>query len=210
MCAEQSNDDRALNAALAEYSSLRSLIATRVQLQVASLTAGFTAIGIIAGLALQKGGDPNLELLVPLLSSVVSVTHSDLRVRIGLSGRYIRDELWPYVTSITDSELCSWEHYVADHGSVWLTGISGAQAPVFLLLASVLTLVARFHALDGGGGYLLLWIVGALLTLVSVAYVASLGIQELRENRRVRAAHAQHTPGTAVPDEASEQTKGSK
>lgn len=201
------NDDRALNAALAEFSNLRSLIATRVQLQVASLTAGFTAIGIVAGLALQKGGDPNLELLVPFLASVVTVIHSELRVRIGLSGRYIRDELWPYITSITDPELYSWEYYSADHSNAWLLGISGAQAPGFLLLASVLALVARFHALKGSSGYVALWTVGAVLTLVGAAYAASVGIDQLRDSRNARSARARGAREAAsVLDEVGEKS----
>lgn len=158
--------ERALTAALAEFSGLRSLIATRVQLQVAALSAGFTAIGIISGLALQNGGDRNLELLVPFLSAVVSVIYSELRLRIGHSGRYIRDQLWPYITSITDPKLHSWEHYTPDKVNRWLIGISGAQAPGLLLLASVLALAARFHALDGGDASLLLWVGGAVLTIV--------------------------------------------
>jgi hypothetical protein len=183
MDADRFDDDRALAAALAEFTALRSLITTRVQLQIAWLSAGFTAIGIIAGVALGKGGDPKLELLVPILASVVSVVYSELRVRIGLSGSYIRDALWPYIISITDSGLRSWEHYSADNSNVLQLGISGAQAPGFLLLASVLALVARFHALDGSSGFVLLWVVGATLTGISGIYAFSVGLHELRDNR---------------------------
>lgn len=166
----QRGSDQAIDAALAEFAALRALMATRVQLQVALLTAALTATGVIASIALQHDGNRNLLLFIPILASVVAIIHSDQRSRIGLSGRYIRDRLWPYIQAKTDPTLPSWERYWWEHSNKAAVLIGGAQAASMLVLVGALSLISRSDAAMAGDGYTVLWWLGALLTISSVLY----------------------------------------
>lgn len=77
------------------------------QAQVALFTAGVTAIGVLAGVAIGK--DPNLLLLVGIVAPVVLSTHTDLRYRIGQNGAYIGARLWPRVQDLSEPDLPAWE-----------------------------------------------------------------------------------------------------
>jgi hypothetical protein len=163
--------DRALQAALTEFTAIRSLMATRLQMQVALMGAGLTGIGVIVGLALQHKGDLNLLLLVPVVASVVATGHSELRSRIGLHGRYLNEVLWPYVQKISDVELPSWEGYWGTHADRIVVAVGGMQAPGFFLLSSVLALIARVDVLGQHNDFTGLWCIGALMACGSAIYV---------------------------------------
>ncbi len=167
---EPPNADKAVDAALAEFSVLRALMAVRFQIQIVLLTGALTAIGVIAGLALQRNGNTNLLLFVPVLASVVAVLHGEQRSRIGLNGRYIRDCLWPYLKAKTDPLLPSWERYWWEHSNRTIVAIGGVQAVGFLLLMSIVALIVRVEAATAGTGYTVVWWLGAVLTVNSLVY----------------------------------------
>lgn len=164
------NTDKAIDAALAEFTALRSLMAIRFQIQVALLTGALTAIGVIAGIALQHDGNKDLLLFIPVLASVVAIIHGEQRGRIGLNGRYIRDRLWPYLKAKTDPLLPSWEQYWWEHSNRVIVAIGGVQAAGFLLLMSALALLVRVETAISGDGYSVVWWLGLVLTVNSCIY----------------------------------------
>jgi hypothetical protein len=155
------------------------------QAQMAVFTAGVTAIGVIAGLALQEGGNKNLLLFISVLAPILICTHSDLRNRIGQNGAYIGAKLWPYIQTLTDDSLPSWESKWEGGVNSLLVLVGVSQAVALLTLASVGALVARTHALSEHNGYQYLWVGGALLTVLSVAYAAWVFISVKTAKRQV-------------------------
>jgi hypothetical protein len=171
--APDTSSDRALQAALAEFTAIRSLMSMRFQTQVAVLSAGLTAIGVVAGLALQHGGDRRLLLLVPILASVVATIHTELRIRIHLHGRYVNEKLWPHVTRLTEDEhLPSWEVFWGDEAPRALMAVAGAQASGFLVMASIIALAATAGSLGHNAAYTAIWATGVVMTGVGAVYAA--------------------------------------
>jgi hypothetical protein len=140
------------------------------QAQMTVFTAGVTAIGVIAGLALKEKGNQNLLLFISVLAPILICTHSDLRNRIGQNGAYIGATLWPHIQTLTENNLPSWESSWESRVNSLLVLVGVSQAVALLTLASVGALVARMHALSEHNGYQYLWVGGALLTVLSVAY----------------------------------------
>ncbi|HSZ06279.1 MAG TPA: hypothetical protein VK778_13915 [Solirubrobacteraceae bacterium] len=166
------SSDRALQAALAEFTVIRSLMSMRFQTQIAVLSAGLTAIGVVAGLALQHGGDRRLLLLIPILASVVATINTELRIRIDLHGRYVNEKLWPYVARLTEDELPSWEVYWGDEAPRALMAVAGAQPSGFFVMASIITLAATAGSLGHDAAYVAIWATGVVMTGVSAVYTA--------------------------------------
>lgn len=100
--------DRAVDVALAEFTSLRTEMAARVNIQAALVGVALTAIGVIFGLVLDKGGNTLLLLAVPPLALIVNVLHLAESHRIGLIMDYIDGELWPYL-QLQVGHVPSWE-----------------------------------------------------------------------------------------------------
>jgi hypothetical protein len=65
------SDRRALDVAIAEFNALRSEILSTATAQAALVGIGITALGIIVGFVVQKGGDRRLLLAVPAVAAVV-------------------------------------------------------------------------------------------------------------------------------------------
>ena len=105
--------DRAIDVLTAEFSALRAEIVARMTKQAAILGAGLTAIGVIAGLALQKDGDERLLLGVPVLAALINVLYAADGYRAAKMGEYMRVELWPQLRSLTGGSLTCWEDTVA-------------------------------------------------------------------------------------------------
>ena len=170
--AEDEERTRALQAALAEFSGIRARMDVFTQAQMAVLTVGVAAIGVIVGVALRQHGKRDLLLLISLLEPILICTHSDLRNRIGQNGAYIGATLWPHIRKLTEGGLPSWESSWVGRSKVnsfvALVGVS--QGPALLAIASVGVLVVRAHALFQHNDYQYVWVGGALLTVLSIAY----------------------------------------
>ena len=191
------NTDKAIDAAIAEFTALRSLMAIRFQIQVALLTGALTAIGVLAGIALQPDGNKDLLLFIPVLASVVAIIHGEQRSRIGLNGRYIRDCLWPYLKAKTDPVLPSWEQYWWEHSNRVIVAIGGVQAAGFLLLMSALALIVRVETAISGDGYSVVWWLGFVLTVNSLIYSFNVVFRFTRDEaqRTIGDTPAQNGPG---------------
>lgn len=166
--------DKSLTVALAEFSALRALIASRFQIQSAALFGALTAIGVIAGLAIKNSADHELVLLIPLLASGASVLYTEQTRRISITGAYIRLRLWPYLTSL-DKDLPSWEDWWLDHGGLMAT-VGDAPGNLLLLSASVGTLIYSASA----SGETLLWWLSAAATAIAIAFILAAMFQGLR------------------------------
>jgi hypothetical protein len=179
----------ALQAALAEFNGIRARMDVFSQAQVTLFTAGITAIGVIAGLALDKQ-KYNLLLFISIVAPVLVSTHSDLRNRIGMNGAYIRFKLWPYIVELTDPKLPSWEDQWRTKVDQRLVLLGVSQAPALLLSASVAVLVIRIGALSEthADGYGILWCFGVALTVLSSLYTLAV-FHALRKPRQDEREH---------------------
>lgn len=177
---------RALQAALAEFTGLRARMDVFAQAQMAVLTAGVAAIGVIAGFALKEGAKKDLLLLISVLEPILICTHSDLRNRIGRNGAYIGAKLWPYIQELTDERLPSWESSWSESKfNNVLATVGVSQGAALLTTASVGVLVARAGALYQENGYQYVWVIGALLTVVSIIYTGCAFVSVKAAQKRV-------------------------
>jgi hypothetical protein len=199
------SSDRALQAALAEFVAIRSLMSMRFQTQIAVLSAGLTAIGVVAGLALQRGGDHRLLLLVPILASVVATIHSELRIRIHLHGRYVCEKLWPHVKQLTeDEQLPSWEEFWGDEAPPVLMAVAGASASGFFVMASIVALGASVGSLGHNAADITIWAIGVLMTVVGTVYAVVDTVDLVgRIDRPTAKKHAEEKAMAALSADAS-------
>ena len=170
--------ERAVDAALHEFDALRALMVARMQMQLTLLAGTLTAIGVIAGLALQRGGDRDLLLLIPPLASVVAIMHTEHERRITMYGRYLNDVLWPYITKLIDQQLPSWQVYWTANHRPALIRFVRTQVAWFLQLISIAALIARAGVATSSDGYVVMWWIGVVATIAVFIFIRSAGFDE--------------------------------
>jgi hypothetical protein len=113
-CSSDSTDpataDKAVAVALAEFNALRAEVVSHITAQAALVGLGLTALGVVAGLVIEEGGDQRLLLAIPPLATLVVLLHAAGTYRLALIGHYISTTLWPYLDKQVRGEpLPSWE-----------------------------------------------------------------------------------------------------
>jgi hypothetical protein len=88
----------AADVALAEFNALRAEIVAHLTARGTLMTLAITAIGIVGGFVLDKGGSNRLLLILPFLVCAIGIKSSEHTRRIFLLTTYIREQLWPYLT----------------------------------------------------------------------------------------------------------------
>jgi hypothetical protein len=141
------SDERSLTAALAEFQALRGEIVQRIQLQQVLLGLSITALGALLSVALAGNtAQASLLLAAPFVTSALGFGYSDQGRRINLLGAYVKDVLWPFVRSLTDSRLSSWEEHFADKVSPQQVFQAGLTSAYIVTLFVVSPLGADFYA----------------------------------------------------------------
>jgi hypothetical protein len=110
---------KAVDAAIAEYNSLRSEITTMRTSQNASIGASITAIGIVVAYsssAVERGtflhSIPFHSIpfhSIPFHSAITILMYTSLSAQIQAASSYVRRELWPYIQASCDPTLPSGE-----------------------------------------------------------------------------------------------------
>jgi hypothetical protein len=164
--------DRSIVGAIAEFTALRSLMAVRFQLQVAIVSLGVTAVGLVAGLAYRSVSDRGLLLLVPLIGSVTAALYCEQWARLRTAGFYIRDALWPYVQEISDPRMPSYEMFWDQAAAKGVAHLGTIAPPVLLVGLGWLALAESAHSAvsSGSASMGVAWLAGLVLTAIALTY----------------------------------------
>jgi hypothetical protein len=136
------------SVAMAEFSALRTEIATRTSSQNALANITVVAVGAIGGYAF---GSPNASKLILLVLVPVAIAMGQLWLdhahAIYKIGTYVRDRLWTQLRSLLHSDISTYEDYVL-HGQPAWRERSVLILPFFILFVgpclAALVVVARF------------------------------------------------------------------
>jgi Fe2+ transport system protein B len=136
------------SVAMAEFSALRTEIATRTSSQNALANITVVAVGAIGGYAF---GSPNASKLILLVLVPVAIAMGllwlDHAHAIYKIGTYVRDRLWTQLRSLLHSDISTYEDYVL-HGQPAWRERSVLILPFFILFVgpclAALVVVARF------------------------------------------------------------------
>jgi hypothetical protein len=112
---EHGSAELALEALIAEFTSLRNEITSRIGSQLTLILGAGTIVGAIIGIVVSQKGNAALLSIVPLVTGVLGFVHTDNTRFINYAAKYIRDELWPTVAALTGyaEQLPSWERTVS-------------------------------------------------------------------------------------------------
>jgi len=112
---EHESAELALNALIAEFTTLRSEITSRITSQLTLILGAGTIGGAIIGIVVSQKGNVALLSIVPLVTSVLGFVHTDNTRFINYAAKYIRDSLWPTIAELTgyEARLPSWERTVS-------------------------------------------------------------------------------------------------
>jgi hypothetical protein len=95
-----------IDVALKEFETVRAEIAAHQRTKTQYLTLAITATGAIGSFALGRNGNRDALLVLPLVLSGLTIIYLRHNVDIELLGQYIRNKLWPYVTThVLDSAV---------------------------------------------------------------------------------------------------------
>jgi hypothetical protein len=124
-----------VQAALAEYGTLRAEIASRISAQDAMISIHVTAVAAIIGFALAERGSLIVLLIVPPLSCAMSAMYVNHNAYIRLISHYIQTKLRPVLVSDAQTDVLGWE--------AWCRGGDDGRAER-LRRAHLVTLIALF------------------------------------------------------------------
>ena len=101
---------------LSEFRALRDEIENRGRVQQALLALNMTALSAIFGMALTSSKlewwHPSILLIIPLLSSFLSLLYLNHDFTIATIGHYIRDKISPKLRELSgDAEIMGWESW---------------------------------------------------------------------------------------------------
>lgn len=162
---------RVVDVALAEFNALRSEIVGYITTQAALVGLALTAVGVILGFTVKEHADQRLLLAIPVITLLVVLLHTAATFRSARIGRYIGEDLWPYLERQVGC-LPSWEAKVAERRQRRLVRL----APETFLIdfpAMTIFILASGYALVQVGVGGLLW--GASCFALALAIVAPLG-----------------------------------
>jgi hypothetical protein len=135
----RSSADRvAVDAAFAEFTALRAELLGHSASQNTLVGLGVTGVGVVVGIAFGGAGNLQLLAIVPVLISVVILAYCGETYRVVLIGRYIRQQLWPFVASRTSADLPSWEEWLyASRSRLEKRLASVVEVPLMVMLYAV-------------------------------------------------------------------------
>jgi hypothetical protein len=185
---------RSVDVALAEFNALRAEIISHVNAQYALIGVGLTALGLIFSFVIKDHGNRHLLLIVPPLAFLFSLLHAGATYRQLRLGRYIRNQLWPYVQSYTDATP-SWESYIEPlrhgRGVVVDSVLTDGPPTALFLIASVAATIAAPNVDPLGRAAE--WSVTAL-TVAAPIVIAFLGSRVSESRERGAALHPDAGP----------------
>src|SRR5260370_1234290 len=86
---------RTTTIVLAEFTGLRSEIATRVSIQATLIFGNLTVLGVVFGIALSHPGNTDVLLLLPIVTPCIGIIVIDSFRNLDILGRYISRVIRP-------------------------------------------------------------------------------------------------------------------
>jgi hypothetical protein len=157
-----------VQAALAEYGTLRAEITSRISAQDAMISIHVTAVAAIIGFALAERGSLVILLIVPPLSCAVSAMYVNHNAFIRLISHYIQTEIRPVLVSDAHADVLAWEGWCrrgGDGRAVRLRRALLVTLIALFVLPGVLTMGLVWPALSSWWAWLAWSVNWALLAL---------------------------------------------
>ncbi len=167
--------DKNVESWLSEFRALRDEIERRGRVQYTLITLNMTALATLLGIAFSspEWWEPRIWLVIPILSSFLSLLHLNQDFTIATIGHYIRDKIRPKLCELTgDVEVMGWELWTREETRRFKIPREltfGLAAPSLYILPSMIILIATFGMVFSSEGWMIAtWIVGLILTLLSL------------------------------------------
>ncbi|MCW3839139.1 hypothetical protein ONA70_03385 [Micromonospora yasonensis] len=179
--------DNRSNLLIAEYNSIRAVVAQKSSASHALVGAYLTMVAVILGFVVANRADPRLLVTVPILAASSGITILRRRQDRDAANRYVVEVLRPIaVECCGDERILTWEEFYANHraGRSFLYEF-GLQL-VFPLSGSA-ALIATLPLLDSFGDWLA-WLAGLIFLGVLVFVYAQQNRPQL--GRVVRTARS--------------------
>lgn len=170
-------EDAPQDVRLAEFASLRQGMDHRAGQQQALVGLNLTALGTIGGLVVTQKTGEELLLIAALVSPTLGLLWLDHHTNIQREGEYIREQLWRWKPS--------WESYfLARHHSRWKGVVFWTAIGLLFAAVPVGALVAELPDQDASSSVLLLWPIGAALTVLYVLVFLATAVASFRRAKR--------------------------
>ncbi|MGW5667066.1 hypothetical protein [Micromonospora sp. NPDC003776] len=153
--------DNRTNLLIAEYNSIRAVVAQKSSASHALVGAYLTVVAVILGFVVANRADPRLLLTVPILAAVSGITILRRRRDREAANRYILEVLRPIAVECTgDERILTWENFYARHRDVRSLRYEFGLQLVFPLSPAA-ALIATLPLLDPLGDWLA-WLAGLI------------------------------------------------
>jgi hypothetical protein len=178
-------DQRTTTIVLAEFSGLRSEIATRINLLATMIIANLTILGVVFGIALSRSGNTNVLLVLPFVTPSLGLMYINQQRNLIYLGDYIGECIRRQL-HIDDAEVFGWEPYIRKRQfSLWLSAPYLVAVFVQFLVPPIAVLIyaqsIHTQALVSTSQRVLWW-VGAMLTIGSTSYAVGYLIYAFRHS----------------------------
>lgn len=162
--------DSRTNLLIAEYNSIRAVVAQKSAASHALVGAYMTIVAVMLGFVVANSADPRLLLALPVLSAISGVTILRRRRDREAANRYIREVLRPIAVQCSgDERMFLWEeHYARHRDARSLLYELGLQ--LIFPLSGLACLIATLPRLESPADWLI-WLAGSsLLVILVLAY----------------------------------------
>ena len=168
--------DNKVESWLSEFRALRDEIQNRSRVQQALVALNMSALATILGIAfsLPEWWDPSILLVIPFLSSLLSLLYLNHDFTIATLGHYIRDRIRPKLCELTgDAEIMGWELWIRDvprKSKIPREMAFHLAAPVLYIAPCIIALKATYDIAFSTEGYMLrtTWIAGLILAALNI------------------------------------------
>lgn len=153
--------DNRTNLLIAEYNSIRAVVAQKSSASHALVGAYLTVVAVILGFVVANRADPRLLVTVPILAAASGITILRRRRDREAANRYIIEVLRPIALECTgDERILTWEDFYARHRDERSFLYEFGLQLVFPLTAAA-ALIATLPLLDSVGDWLV-WLAGLI------------------------------------------------
>jgi hypothetical protein len=176
--------DRVVNAALAEFTALRSEMDNANSSQQTIVNINITAAGLIFSFVLAKKADPLLLLVAAAISSALGMYIQGSWYHVRRIARYIDTTLRPLMIEYTgESKVFGWEQAVQARQGWWVRLVPvGLATAVLFSLIPLVVLIWVIPYLKNSTDWLA-WSIAVLLFLMQLCTGGWLALQIVRSKR---------------------------
>jgi hypothetical protein len=179
---------------LAEFSALRSEVATRISLLYSLLLGYFTVVGVILGITFSRPSNKAMFLLIPIVTGFIGILVIDMYINLDTLGGYIYRVIRPQlqiksVSKVEDMSVFDWERWAAKHQFTGLAAFPQLALVLefFAVPLAILTYAFVYHLqhphVQVTTLQLLLWSAGAAMTTAQVLFAVAFSVRSIFRGR---------------------------